>query len=172
MRLMTDRVLKVLFLCTGNSCRSIIAESLLNHRGRGRFLAFSAGSHPEGRVNPRAIRTLEKQGLPTVGLRSKSWDEFAKEDAPIMDFIITVCDNAAGEVCPVWPGRPLGTHWGVPDPAQFRGGEAKTAAVFDDTLDRLQHRIQALLALPLDSLPVDEAKCRLNEIGLTADEND
>lgn len=169
---MTDRVLNVLFLCTGNSCRSIIAESLLNHRGRGRLLAFSAGSHPEGRVNPRAILTLEKKGLPTVGLRSKSWHEFAKEDAPIMDFIVTVCDNAVAEVCPVWPGQPLSTHWGVPDPALFSGNEAETAAVFDDTLDRLQRRIQALLALPLDSLPVNKVKRRLNEIGLTADEND
>ena len=162
---MTDRVLKVLFLCTGNSCRSIIAESLLNYRGRGRFLAFSAGSHPEGRVNPRAIRTLEKQGLPTVGLRSKSWDEFAKEDAPIMDFIITVCDNAAGEVCPVWPGRPLGTHWGVPDPAQFRGGEAKTAAVFDDTRRMLDDRIARFVTLPFTKLAEPALRKRLADIG-------
>ncbi len=169
---MTDRVLNVLFLCTGNSCRSIIAESLLNHRGQGRFLAFSAGSHPEGRVNPRAIQTLEKKGVATEGPRSKSWHEFAKEDAPIMDFIITVCDNAAGEVCPVWPVGPVSAHWGIPDPALFSGNDTETAAVFDATLDRLQRRIQALLALPLDALSVDEVKYRLNEIGLTADEND
>ena len=169
---MHDPVPNVLILCTGNSCRCIIAESRLNHGGQGGLLAFSAGSHPEGRVNPRAIRTLEKQGVATVGARSKSWHEFAKEDAPIMDFIITICDNAAGEVCPVWPGRPLGAHWGVPDPAMFSGNEAATAAVFDATLDRLRRRIQALLALPLDSLSVDEVKYRLNEIGLTGDEND
>ena len=169
---MADRTYNVLFLCTGNSCRSIIAERLLNHLSRGRFAGFSAGSHPAGRVNPNTAQALGKRGLSTDGLRSKSWDEFEAAEAPVMDFIITVCDNAAGETCPVWPGRPVTAHWGVPDPALSSGNEAKTAAVFDDTLDHLQHRIQALLALPLDSLPVDEVKRRLNEIGLTADEND
>ena len=168
---MTDRVLNVLFLCTGNSCRSIIAESLLNHRGRGRFLAFSGGSHPEGRVNPRAVRTLEKKGVATVGPRSKSWHEFAKEDAPIMDFIITVCDNAAGEVCPVWPGGPVSAHWGVPDPALFRGNEAETETVFEQTLDRLERRIRALLELPLETLDGEGLKHRLNEIGASTNDN-
>ncbi|MCH7863704.1 MAG: arsenate reductase ArsC [Proteobacteria bacterium] len=168
---MTDPVLNVLFLCTGNSCRSIIAESLLNHGGQGRLLAFSAGSHPEGRVNPRAIRTLEKQGVATVGLRSKSWHEFAKEDAPIMDFIITICDNAAGEVCPVWPGGPVSAHWGVPDPALFRGNEAATEAVFEQTLGRLERRIRALLELPLATLAGEGLKHRLNEIGASTNDN-
>jgi len=168
---MTDRVLNVLFLCTGNSCRSIIAESLLDHRGRDRFQAFSAGSHPEGRVNPRAIRALEKKGLPTLGLRSKSWHEFAKEDAPIMDFIITVCDKAAGEVCPVWPGGPVSAHWGVPDPALFRGNETATEAVFEQTLGRLERRIRALLDLPLATLDGEGLKHRLNEIGASANDN-
>lgn len=168
---MTDRVLNVLFLCTGNSCRSIIAESLLDHRGRDRFQAFSAGSHPEGRVNPRAVRTLEKKGLPTVGLRSKSWHEFAKEDASIMDFIITVCDNAAGEVCPVWPGGPVSAHWSVPDPALFRGNEAATEAVFEQTLGRLERRIRALLELPLATLAGEGLKHRLNEIGASTNDN-
>ena len=169
---MPDRPYNVLFLCTGNSCRSIIAEKLLNHFGRGRFTAFSAGSHPAGQVNLGAVRALGKRNLSTDDLGSKSWDEFEAAEAPVMDFIITVCDNAAGENCPVWPGRPISAHWGIPDPALFHGNEAETAAVFDNTLDRLQRRIQGLLALPVGALTVDELKRRLNEIGLTAHEND
>ena len=172
--LLADRTVNVLFLCTGNSCRSIIAESLLNHLGRSRCAGFSAGSHPAGRVNPWAIRVLEKRGLPADGLRSKSWDVFAagnEPEAPIMDVIITVCDNAAGEVCPVWPGGPVSAHWGIPDPALFSGNDEKTETLFLDTFDRLERRIRALLELPLEALDGEELKHRLNEIGAIANDN-
>lgn len=168
---MTDRTYNVLFLCTGNSCRSIIAEGLLNHLGQGRFTGYSAGSHPAGRINPYAVRALEKLGISTEGLSSKNWDEFETSDAPVMDFIVTVCDNAAGEACPIWPGQPATVHWGVPDPALFKGDNTETEAEFDETLNRLRRRILALLALPLENLKGEEVKHRLNEIGLTADDN-
>ncbi len=139
---MADRPFNVLFLCTGNSCRSVMAECLLNALGQGRFEAFSAGSHPTGAVHPAALELLRRRGHPTDGLRSKSWDEFAGPDAPAMDLIVTVCDNAAGEVCPVWPGHPASAHWGFPDPAAFQGSETETRAFFD----RVYGQIEAHLA--------------------------
>ncbi len=162
---MADRVTNVLFLCTGNSCRSIIAEALLNHLGQGRFQAYSAGSHPAGRVNPRALRALERLGLPADGFRSKNWDEFAARGAPMMDFIVTVCDNAAGEVCPVWPGGPLSAHWSVPDPAVFSGTEEETEKVFDDVIAMLERRIRDLVGLSLPALSGPALARRLSEIG-------
>jgi arsenate reductase (thioredoxin) len=148
---MRDRPYSVLFLCTGNSARSILAESLLNHWGRGRFVAFSAGSFPQGQVHPLAIELLERTRLPTEGLRSKSWDEFATAAAPPIDFVITVCDNAAGEVCPVWPGKPVTAHWGVADPAAVEGDVGKRAA-FRRALTELEARIKLLVNVPIESL--------------------
>jgi arsenate reductase len=148
---MRDRPYNVLFLCTGNSARSILAESLLNHGGRGRFHAFSAGSFPKGQVHPLAIELLEWTRLPTEGLRSKSWDEFATADAPPVDFVITVCDNAAGEVCPVWPGKPSTAHWGVADPAAVEG-DAERGAAFRRALTELEARIKLLVNVPIESL--------------------
>ncbi len=171
---MADRTVNVLFLCTGNSCRSSIAEALLNHLGGDRCAGFSAGSHPAGRVNPWAIRVLEKRGLPTDGLRSKSWDVFAagnEPEAPVMDVIITVCDNAAGEVCPVWPGGPVSAHWGIPDPALFSDNVEEAEPLFLAAFDRLERRIRALLELPLEAMDGEELKHRLNEIGATANDN-
>jgi arsenate reductase len=162
---MAERVINVLFLCTGNSCRSIIAEALLNDLGQGRFQAFSAGSYPAGRVNPRALRALERRGFPAAGLRSKSWNEFAAEDAPVMDFIVTVCDNAAAEVCPVWPGAPLSAHWGVPDPAVFSGTEEETEKVFDDVIAMLERRIRDLAGLSLPALSGPAVAKKISEIG-------
>jgi arsenate reductase len=132
----------VLFLCTGNSCRSIMAECILDRLGGGRFRGFSAGSRPIGAVHHRALALLEQRGHPTAGLRSKGWEEYAVEGAPVMDVVVTVCDNAAGEVCPVWPGRPASAHWGFPDPAAFRGGEAETEAVFAEVYARIEERIE------------------------------
>jgi len=152
---MGNRTFNVLFLCTGNSCRSIIAEALLNHLGRGRFAGFSAGSHPAGQVNPNAIQALERRGVDTGGLVSKSWEAFEGPDAPEMDIVITVCDNARGEVCPIWPGRPVSAHWGLADPAEFRGDDAATAAAFDATLNHLERLISGLLKLQKDSLTAD-----------------
>lgn len=149
---MTDKVYQVLFICTGNSARSILAESILNHGGRGRFVAHSAGSRPSGFVQPLALATLAELGLPTDGLRSKSWDEFAKPDAPALDFVLTVCDNAAGEVCPVWPGQPMTAHWGVADPSHVEGDEAHRRRAFLDTAMMLKRRIDLMLALPMASL--------------------
>jgi arsenate reductase len=146
------RTLNVLFLCTGNSARSIMAEVMLNHLGRARFHAFSAGSHPNGKVNPWAVETLKSAGMAGSGLRSKSWDEFARPGAPPLDFIITVCDNAAGEVCPIWPGKPATAHWGVPDPACVEGSDEEKRAAFRDAMNRLRRRIELLVALPLDKL--------------------
>ncbi|TAK89876.1 MAG: arsenate reductase ArsC [Burkholderiaceae bacterium] len=153
----------VLFLCTGNSARSVLAECALNHFGAGRFRAYSAGSQPTGRVNPFAIEALQKAGIPAQGLRSKSWDEFAQADAPHMHLIITVCDNAAGEVCPVWPGHPANAHWGHPDPAAVEGSDDDKRRAFEQTLINLTRQIQLLVNLPpekLERLSLEaEAKC-------------
>ena len=149
---MSTSIHNVLFICTGNSARSIMAEALLNWMGQGRFKAYSAGSHPAGVVNPSTLATLKELHLPTDGLRSKDWDEFARPNAPQPDFVITVCDQAAGEVCPVWPGHPITAHWGVPDPAGFDGPEDRKAKVFLDTALALRKRIELMLALPLDRL--------------------
>ena len=142
----------VLFLCTGNSARSILAEAILNQKGKPNFNAFSAGSHPTGKVNPSAIRLLESSGLPIAGLRSKSWDEFAKPGAPRMDFVFTVCDNAANEVCPLWPGQPVTAHWGVPDPALVTGTNELIERAFRQAFLVLERRISLFLSLPLSSL--------------------
>jgi arsenate reductase (thioredoxin) len=150
---MTQRLpFHVLFLCTGNSARSVMAEVLLNHWGRGRFRAFSAGSHPAGKVNPFTVQLLERLNLPTTGLRSKSWDEFAQPGAPKLDFVFTVCDQAAGEVCPIWPGQPITAHWGFTDPAAFAGPDAEKAAVFADVFRQIERRIKIFCALPLETL--------------------
>ncbi|KNZ32704.1 MAG: arsenate reductase [Methylibium sp. NZG] len=149
---MSDKIHNVLFVCTGNSARSILAEGLLNHLGGARFRAFSAGSHPNGRVNPFALTTLETLRVPTDGFRSKNWDEFAQPGAPTLDFVFTVCDNAAGEVCPVWPGQPMSAHWGVPDPAAVEGNDEDKARAFMDTAVTLKRRIELMLALPMDGL--------------------
>jgi arsenate reductase len=142
----------VLFLCTGNSARSIMAESLLDHWGRGRYRALSAGSHPKGRVHPFTIELLQKLKLPTGALRSKSWDEFANPGAPQLDFVFTVCDQASGEVCPVWPGQPVTAHWGFPDPAGFAGSEAEKRLVFGDVFRQIENRIKIFCALPVERL--------------------
>jgi arsenate reductase (thioredoxin) len=147
-----EKTYNVLFICTGNSARSIMAEALLNRLGKGRFTAYSAGSHPTGVVNPSTLATLRALHLPTDGLRSKNWDEFAGPDAPGLDFVLTVCDQAAGEVCPVWPGQPITAHWGVPDPAAFDGPDDRRAKVFLDTALALRKRIELILALPLERL--------------------
>ena len=161
-----SRVYNVLFLCTGNSARSILAEALLNQHGKGRFRAFSAGSFPRGEVHPMAFRSLEDAGLPTSGLRSKSWDEFAAEGAPELDFIFTVCDNAANETCPIWPGHPMTSHWGIEDPANAREPEQKEA--FQRAMFFLNNRISLFLALPLETLDAMTLSQRLQEIGKTA----
>jgi arsenate reductase (thioredoxin) len=155
----------VLFLCTGNSARSIMAEAILNHKGKPHFTAYSAGSHPTGRVNPLALRQLEAAKLPTAGLRSKSWDEYAGPAAPQMNFVFTVCDNAAREVCPVWPGQPITTHWGVPDPAAVSGSPEQLARAFRDAYLLLDRRISLFLYLPLSSLDSLALKKKLDRIG-------
>jgi arsenate reductase (thioredoxin) len=160
----------VLFLCTANSARSILAEAILNRHGEGHFRAFSAGSQPRGIPNPDAIRFLESRGYDAAFARSKSWDEFAANGAPQMDFIITVCDNAAGEACPVWPGRPATAHWGIPDPAGVEGSEEERLAAFAEAHAKLERRIEAYLALPLDALDQTELKSRMAEIGRMVDE--
>jgi arsenate reductase (thioredoxin) len=157
--------LNVLFLCTGNSARSILAESMLNTMGAGRFKAYSAGSHPTGRVNPFATELLQKNRLPTDGLRSKSWDEFAAVGAPRLDFVFTVCDDAAGEACPVWPGQPITAHWGVEDPAAVEGSDDEKRRAFFRAYNVLQNRIQLFLNLPLLKLDRLVLKQRLDEIG-------
>jgi arsenate reductase len=149
---MTDKVYNVLFLCTGNSARSILGEILLTHWGRGRFRGFSAGSFPKGEVHPLALDLLSRLELPHAGLRSKSWDEFAAPGAPPIDFVITVCDRAAGEVCPIWPGHPVTAHWGLPDPAAVTGSEATRRQAFRDTLLALERRIKLFVSLPLQTL--------------------
>jgi protein-tyrosine-phosphatase len=155
----------VLFLCTGNSARSILAECILNREGQGRFRAFSAGSQPKGQVHPFAIDLLKKLNHPTAGLRSKSWDEFAVPDAPHLDFVFTVCDNAASEVCPIWPGQPMTAHWGVPDPAAAEGTEAERRFAFADAYRMLHNRISVFTSLPMSSLDRLSLQKRLDEIG-------
>jgi protein-tyrosine-phosphatase len=162
---MTDHVYNVLFLCTGNSARSIIAEAVLRQHGKGRFNAYSAGSHPKGRVHPYALDLLRNLGLSLEGLRSKSWDEFATPDAPKLDFVFTVCDDAANETCPVWPGQPMSAHWGVPDPAAVEGVEAVKRAAFADTCRMMTNRISVFTSLPLASLDRLSLQKRLHEIG-------
>ena len=155
----------VLFLCTGNSARSILAESLLNHWGRGKFRSYSAGSFPKGAVHPMAIDLLGRLKLPTEGLRSKSWAEFAQPGAPELDFVITVCDNAAGEVCPVWPGRPVTAHWGMPDPAAVQGAEAEKLMAFRESLRTLENRIKVFVSLPIASLDRLKLQERVRRLG-------
>jgi len=162
---MTHRPYRVLFLCTGNSARSILAEALLNHRGQGRFEAHSAGSHPVGRVNPFALELLRNLSLPTEALRSKSWDEFAEHGSPPLDFVFTVCDNAAGEVCPVWPGQPVTAHWGLPDPAAAVGTDADKARAFRDTYVALDRRISLFTNLPFSGLDALALERSVREIG-------
>ncbi|WP_066647698.1 MULTISPECIES: arsenate reductase ArsC [Sphingomonas] len=160
---MSDQSYNVLFLCTGNSARSILAESALNNLGKGRFRAFSAGSFPKGVVHPMALTLIKEAGLPTDGLRSKSWDEFVGPDAPTIDIVITVCDNAAGEVCPVWPGHPVMAHWGIEDPAAVEGEGQRHA--FEVAMRYLTNRINLLLALPIDSIGSIVLRTKLREIG-------
>ncbi|MBM3358066.1 MAG: arsenate reductase ArsC [Betaproteobacteria bacterium] len=162
---MTRTARNVLFLCTGNSARSILAEALLNARGDGRFRAYSAGSHPKGSVHPLALELLAGRGIPTGGLRSKSWDEFARPGAPEMDFVFTVCDNAAGETCPVWPGRPVTAHWGIPDPAAVEGSGERKPSAFLDAYTQLGSRISLFLELPLEGLDRSSLQRKLGEIG-------
>jgi protein-tyrosine-phosphatase len=164
---MADKPYNVLFLCTGNSARSILAESALNRLGAGRFRAFSAGSFPKGEVHPYALELLERLGYPTAHLRSKSWNEFAAPGAEPLDFVFTVCDNAAGEVCPVWPGQPMSAHWGLPDPVIVEGSEAERRLAFADTLRMLNNRISAFVNLPIKSLDKLSLQNRLREIGRT-----
>jgi protein-tyrosine-phosphatase len=165
-----SRVYNVLFLCTGNSARSIIAECVLNGLASGRFKAYSAGSHPKGEVHSLALKLLERQGFDTAALRSKSWDEFADPGAPKMDFVFTVCDNAAAEVCPVWPGQPMSAHWGLPDPAAVGGSDAQRSAAFADTLRMLRNRIGLFTQLPLASIDRMSLRRKLDEIGAAQDD--
>lgn len=165
---MPDRPYNVLFLCTGNSARSIIAEALIKQWGRDRFHGLSAGSHPKGAVHPIALQLLKKMNLPTEGLRSKSWDEFAAPGAPPLDFVFTVCDNAAGEVCPYWPGQPMTAHWGVPDPAAVEGSDTEKWLAFRDTFRMLDNRIKIFTSLPLESFDRMKLKERLDAIGRAA----
>lgn len=167
---MADRPLNVLFLCTGNSARSILAEQLLNHWGRGKFRGFSAGSYPKGQVHPIAMDLLKQMRLPTEGLRSKSWDEFAAPGAPSIDFVFTVCDNAAGEVCPIWPGQPMTAHWGIEDPAAVEGSDTEKWLAFRQAFHELESRIKAFTSLPLHTLDRIKLKERLDAIGKTCSE--
>ncbi len=160
-----EQIYNVLFLCTGNSARSILAEATMNSLGKGRFRAFSAGSFPTGKVNPFSLKLLELQGIPTEGLRSKSWNEFAAPDSPPLDFIFTVCDNAAGEVCPIWPGQPVSAHWGVADPASVEGDDAQKMRAFRNALRELENRIKIFINLPIQSLDTIQLKSKLDEIG-------
>jgi protein-tyrosine-phosphatase len=160
-----DRPYHVLFLCTGNSARSILSEAILNSRGAGRFTAYSAGSHPTGRVNPFALDLLQRMGLSTVGLRSKSWDEFAVPGAPELDFVFTVCDNAAGEVCPYWPGQPMTAHWGVPDPAGVEGTDLQKIEAFREAFRVLERRIALFTSLAVASLDRLTLSAKVREIG-------
>ncbi len=155
----------VLFLCTGNSARSIMAEAILNHKGKGKFTAYSAGSHPTGNPRPEALRQIESAGMSTAGLRSKSWDEFSAADAPKLDFVFTVCDSAAKEQCPYWPGQPMTAHWGIPDPAAVQGTPEEIARAFRDAFVILDRRIGLFLALPLSTLAQLAIKHEIDRIG-------
>lgn len=163
--MMADKIYNVLFLCTGNSCRSILAEAIMNKFGNGKFVAYSAGSHPTGVVNPNSIELLKSLNIDTDFARSKDWLEFAGPDSPKLDFVFTVCDNAAGEVCPFWPGQPMSAHWGMPDPASVEGSKAEIAAAFNETYRMLKNRITAFANLPIASLDKLSLQNRLNEIG-------
>jgi arsenate reductase (thioredoxin) len=160
-----DRIYNILILCTGNSARSILAEALINHLGAGRFRGFSAGSQPNGRVNPHALALLARMNIPAEGARSKSWDEFAAPGAPPIDFVITVCDNAAGEVCPIWPGQPMTAHWGIDDPAAVEGSDLDKAQAFRRAFNALEHRIRLFMSLPIASLDRLRLKHELDAIG-------
>jgi len=162
---MSERPFNVLILCTGNSARSILGEALVEHLGRGKFRGYSAGSHPKGRVHPLALALLKQKNLPTEGLRSKSWDEFAAPGAPPLDSIFTVCDNAAGEACPIWPGHPMTVHWGIDDPAAADGSDSKKTLAFRRAYDELERRIRSFVELPIQSLDSAELKRRLVAIG-------
>jgi arsenate reductase (thioredoxin) len=163
--IVAERPLNVLFLCTHNSARSVLAEVLLNQLGRGRFKAYSAGSHPSGRVNPFALELLERNRLLAADLRSKGWDEFAGPDAPPLDFVFTVCDQAAGEVCPIWPGQPVSAHWGIEDPAAVQGSDDEKRKVFFKAYNQLQNRLSIFVSLPLEKLDRLALKDKLDEIG-------
>jgi arsenate reductase len=165
---MAERAYNVLFLCTGNSARSIIAEAILNREGRGTFRAFSAGSHPKGAVYPHTLRLLQRLNYDTSALRSKSWTEFAQPGAPALDFVFTVCDDAAGESCPVWPGQPMTAHWRIPDPAAAQGTDAEIAVAFNDAYRMLNQRIGIFVALPLRALDTLTLQARLGDIGRMA----
>jgi protein-tyrosine-phosphatase len=162
---MNEPIYNVLFLCTGNSARSILAESLLNSLGKGHFRAFSAGRHPAGQINPFARELLEKSHLPTAELRSKSWDEFAQSGAPRLDFVITVCDQAAGEVCPVWPGQPITAHWGIPDPAAAAGNDEQKRHAVVEAMNQLQRRISMFVSLPFRTLDGMKLQQAVRDIG-------
>ena len=164
-----SRIYNVLFLCTGNSSRSILAEAILNKNGAGRFRAFSAGSQPKDQVHPAALGLLDELGFPTQGYRSKNWDEFAAPGAPSLDFVFTVCDNAAGETCPIWPGKPMTAHWGIEDPAAIEGDRQPQA--FRDAFHALQRRIGLFLSLPIESIDELSLQTRLREIGRQADQH-
>ena len=161
-----DRVYNVLFLCTGNSARSILGEALLNHLGADRFKGFSAGSYPKGEVNPMTLQVLAEAGISSLGLRSKSWDEFVSPDAPKMDFVFTVCDNAAGETCPFWPGHPMTAHWGIEDPAAATGNAFARKAAFEDALRYMRNRVTAFINLPIASIDRMSLQTRLQGIGV------
>ena len=164
-----SRPFNILFLCTGNSARSILAESIMNRVGAGKFVAYSAGSIPRGEVHRSALDLLSRLGDPTAGLRSKSWDEFAAPGAPKLDFVITVCDNAAGEVCPIWPGQPMTAHWGIPDPAAVEGTPVEVSFAFNDAYRSLHNRLSLFANLPFESLDRLSLKQRLDEIGINTD---
>lgn len=166
---MSGRVYNVLFLCTGNSARSVLAECILNREGHGRFKAFSAGSYPKGEVHPYAINHLRQSNFKTDELRSKSWDEFADDGAPSMDFVFTMCDEAANEVCPIWPGQPMTAHWGIPDPAAAEGSETEKRAAFAEAFQKLVDRISNFASLPIDSLDRLSLQKKLDEIGARHD---
>lgn len=162
---MVSKMFNVLFLCTGNSARSILAEAIMNRQGQGRFKAYSAGSQPKGKPHPQALRLLESLKYDITQFSSKSWDVFAKSGAPVLDFVFTVCDNAANEVCPVWPGQPMSAHWGIPDPAALEGSDSEIAAAFAETYRQMNNRITAFVNLPLESIDRLSLSEKLDEIG-------